>query len=65
MVEIALSIHVKLFVTTLRKHAFSNMLKISPPKTESFQIKNSDIFSYFCSKHRLKELVKAALPRRF
>ena len=23
----------------------------SPPKNENFQIKNSDIFSYFCSKH--------------
>ena len=23
----------------LRKHAYSNILKISPPKTESFQIK--------------------------
>ena len=29
---------------TLRKHAYTNILKISPPKTESFQIKNSDIF---------------------
>ena len=29
---------------TLRKHAYSSILKISPPKTESFQIKNSDIF---------------------
>ena len=29
---------------TLRKHAYSNILKISPPKTESFQIKNTDIF---------------------
>ena len=28
----------------LRKHAYSNIMKISPPKTESFQIKNSDIF---------------------
>ena len=28
----------------LRKHAYSNILKISPPKTENFQIKNSDIF---------------------
>ena len=24
---------------TLRKHAYSNILKISPPKTENFQIK--------------------------
>ena len=30
--------------TSLRKHAYSNMEKISPPKTENFQIKNSDIF---------------------
>ena len=29
---------------SLRKHAHSNILKISPQKTESFQIKNSDIF---------------------
>ena len=29
---------------TERKHAYSNILKISPPKTESFQIKKSDIF---------------------
>ena len=28
----------------LRKHANSNILKISPPKTENFQTKNSDIF---------------------
>ena len=28
----------------LRKHAYSNILKILPPKTEKFQIKNSDIF---------------------
>ena len=29
---------------TLRKHAYSNILKILPPKNEKFQIKNSDIF---------------------
>ena len=28
----------------LRKHAYSNIEKISSPKTENFQIKNSDIF---------------------
>ena len=28
----------------LRKHAYSNIQKISPPKIENFQIKNSDIF---------------------
>ena len=29
---------------TLRKHAYSNILKILQPKNEIFQIKNSDIF---------------------
>ena len=28
----------------LRKHAYSNILKILPSKNENFQIKNSDIF---------------------
>ena len=30
--------------TALRKHAYSNILKILPPKTENLQIKSSDIF---------------------
>ena len=29
---------------TLRKHAYSNISKILPPKNEDFQIKKSDIF---------------------
>ena len=29
---------------SLRKHAYSNILKILPQKNESFQIKKSDIF---------------------
>ena len=29
---------------SLRKHAYSNILKILPPKNKKFQIKNSDIF---------------------
>ena len=29
---------------SLRKHDYSNILKILPPKNETFQIKNSDIF---------------------
>ena len=29
---------------SLRKHAYSNIQKILPPKSENFQIKNSDIF---------------------
>ena len=48
-----------------RKHTYSSILKILPPKNENFQIKNSDIFSYFCSKHRLWVLVRTASARRF
>ena len=29
---------------SLRKHAYSNILKILQPKNENFQMKNSDIF---------------------
>ena len=29
---------------TLRKHAYSNILKILEPKKENFQINNSDVF---------------------
>ena len=50
---------------TLRKNAYLNLLKILPPKNENFQMKNSDMFSYFCSKHRLWVLVSTALARRF
>ena len=28
----------------LRKHAYSNIKKIPPPKTENFQVKSSNIF---------------------
>ena len=28
---------------TLRKHVYSNILKILPPKNENFHVKNSDI----------------------
>ena len=31
-------------ITLLRKHAYSNILKILPPQNENFHIKNSDIF---------------------
>ena len=34
----------RLNFVSLRKHAYSNILKILPPKNENFQIKNSDIF---------------------
>ena len=33
-------------IESLRKHAYSNILKILPPKNENFQIKNSDIFMF-------------------
>ena len=33
-------------------------------KNENFQIKKTDIFSYFCSKHRLWVLVRTASARR-
>ena len=33
-----------MFDHSLRKHAYSNIFKILPPKNENFQIKNSDIF---------------------
>ena len=37
--------HKRRFIeSTLRKHAYSNILKILPPKNENFQMKNSDIF---------------------
>ena len=50
---------------SLQKQAYSNILKMLPPKNENFQIKNLDIFSYFCSKHRLWVLVRTASARRF
>ena len=31
-------------IFTLWKHTYSNIMKISPTKTENFQTKNSDIF---------------------
>ena len=50
---------------TLPKHAYSNILKISPPKTDNFQIKTLIFLSYFCSKHRLWVLIRTALMRQF
>ena len=35
-----------LFTLSLRKHNYSNILKNSPPKTESFQIKVQIIFTF-------------------
>ena len=50
---------------SLRKHAYSNILKILPPKNEKFSDKEICCFSYFCSKHRLWVLVRTASTRRF
>ena len=52
--------------TSLRKHAYSNMKKISPKKkNEKFLDKNSDIFPISAQKHRLWVLVRTASARRF
>ena len=48
-----------------RKQAYSNILKISPPKTETFQIKKLWYFLYFCSKHRLWVPVRTPSAMRF
>ena len=34
----------QIYSVALRKHTYSNILKILPPKNENFLIKNSDIF---------------------
>ena len=47
---------------SLRNQAYSNILKITQPKTESFQIKILIFFSYFCTKHSL--WVPLELPQR-
>ena len=38
-------LYIYLIRVSLRKHAYSTILKILPPKNENFQIKNSDIFN--------------------
>ena len=53
-------------MTPLRKHTYSNTLKISPPKTESLQIyKNSDIFHISAQKRRLWVLLRTALANKY
>ena len=47
---------------TLRKHAYSNTLKILPRKNGNFSDKKFWYFSYVCSKHRLWVLVRTASP---
>ena len=47
----------------LRKHAYSNILKILPPKNENFQIKNSD--NYHISAQNIDCWYSLEPPRRF
>ena len=46
--------------SSLRKHVYANMQKISPPKNRKISDKKLWYFSYFCSKHRLWVLVRTA-----
>ena len=56
--------HGKKSGSALRKHAYSNILKISPPKNERSQI-NILIFFLFLLKTYIVVLVRAASPRWF
>ena len=47
---------------SLRKHAYSKIYIISSPKTENFQIKNSDIF--YSSAHNINCGYSLEPPRR-
>ena len=51
--------------STLRKHAYSNKLKILPPKKWKFSDKKFWYFSYFCTKLGLWVIVRTALAKRF
>ena len=48
----------------LRKHAYSNILKILPPKNEYFQIKNSDFFFFHISAQNIDCRYPLEPPRR-
>ena len=43
---------------TLRKHSYSNILKISAPEKESFQIYDFYIFHISAQKHILRVLIR-------
>ena len=53
-----------LSLLSLRKHAYSNIGKISPPKTEIFQVKNSDIFHLFAQNIECGYSLEPPRPRR-
>ena len=50
----------KAMLRALRKHAYSNILKLLPQKKRKFLGKKFWYFLYFCSKHRLLVLVRTA-----
>ena len=50
--------------STLRKQAYSNILKILPPKNENFQIKNPDIFHTSAQNIDCGYLLEPASARR-
>ena len=61
-----LFLHAPPCVITLRKHAYSNILKILPPKNGNFSDKKNLIFFIFLLKtYRLWVLVRTASARRF
>ena len=49
-------------MSTLRKHAYSNILKFLPPKNENFQMKNSD--NFHISAQNIDCEFSLELPRR-
>ena len=54
----------RILLHILRKHAYSNMLKIAPPIIWKFSDEKFWYFSYFCSKHWLW-VQRTASTRRF
>ena len=64
VIEVLLYVIQSIFIVSLRKHAYSNILKISPPKkkNENFQIKNSDIFQI--SAHNIDYWYSLEPPQR-
>ena len=49
--DLSKSLFVWRFILTLRKHAYSSIQKISPPKTEHFQIKSLIFFFYISAQN--------------
>ena len=58
-------LQVALYRIIITKTSLFKYTEIFTTKNWNFSDKNSDIFSYFCSKHRLWVLVRTASARRF